>query len=154
MIKVARIDHRLVHGQVAFAWTGQLGITRIIVIDNQAAGDELKKTAINLAKPAGVKLNIFSVDEALGKMEKILKLKDSVMILFGSVYDAVQAMMMAPISDELNLGGTLKKEGSELFGKTVYLDENEKKELRKLQEKSIQLYVQQVPNDKRKNITL
>ena len=55
MIKALRIDHRLVHGQVAFTWTHFLGATRIIVIDDKAAGDDFQKMALNMAKPAGVK---------------------------------------------------------------------------------------------------
>ena len=30
MIKVIRIDHRLLHGQVIFAWTKSQGIERIV----------------------------------------------------------------------------------------------------------------------------
>ena len=53
MIKALRIDHRLVHGQVAFTWTHFLAATRIIVIDDKAAADEFQKMALNMAKPAG-----------------------------------------------------------------------------------------------------
>lgn len=43
MIKAVRIDHRLVHGQVAFTWTHFLAATRIIVIDDKAAMMSFKK---------------------------------------------------------------------------------------------------------------
>ena len=71
MIKALRIDHRLVHGQVAFTWTHFLGATRIIVIDDKAAGDDFQKMALNMAKPAGVKLNVFSVAKAVERADKI-----------------------------------------------------------------------------------
>ena len=48
MIKALRIDHRLVHGQVAFTWTHFLAATRIIVIDDKAAADEFQKMALNM----------------------------------------------------------------------------------------------------------
>ena len=70
MIKAVRVDHRLVHGQVAFTWTHYLAISRIIVIDDKAANDEFQKMALNISKPAGVKLNIFTVEKALSKMSK------------------------------------------------------------------------------------
>jgi len=154
MIKLARTDHRLVHGQVAFAWTGHLNITRIIVIDDASAGDELKKMTINMAKPVGVKLNIFSISEAIERMPKILDLKDSVMMVFGTVHDAAEVLSGHPVVKELNLGGIMKKEKSVQYGSAVYLDETEKSELKKLQDKGIKLFVQQVPNDPVKNITL
>ena len=53
MIKAVRIDHRLVHGQVAFSWTHYLGATRIIVIDDKAASDDFQKMALKMSKPAG-----------------------------------------------------------------------------------------------------
>lgn len=43
MIKGLRVDHRLVHGQVAFTWTHFYAATRIIVIDDKSATDEFQK---------------------------------------------------------------------------------------------------------------
>ena len=48
MIKAVRVDHRLVHGQVAFTWTHYLAVSRIIVIDDKAANDEFQKMALNV----------------------------------------------------------------------------------------------------------
>lgn len=72
MIKVVRIDHRLLHGQVIFAWTKSQGIERIIVIDNDAAGDDFKKMSLKLSKPADIKLSVFSVTQAKERMGKLI----------------------------------------------------------------------------------
>ena len=50
MIKVVRIDHRLLHGQVVFAWTKSQNIERIIVIDNKTSTDDFKKMSLKLSK--------------------------------------------------------------------------------------------------------
>ena len=68
MIKLVRLDYRLLHGQVVFSWTGHVGAQRIIVVDDDAANDEMKKSALLLSKPAGVRVNIFTVDKAIAKM--------------------------------------------------------------------------------------
>lgn len=70
MIKLVRLDYRLLHGQVVFSWTGHVGAQRIIVVDDDAANDEMKKSALLLSKPAGVRVNIFTVDKAIAKMPK------------------------------------------------------------------------------------
>ena len=88
MIKALRIDHRLVHGQVAFTWTHFLSATRIIVIDDKVANDDFQKMTLNMAKPAGCKLNIFSVSKALERADKIDALNDNVFIIFGNCKDA------------------------------------------------------------------
>lgn len=82
MIKLIRIDHRLLHGQVVFSWTKSLGISRIIVVDDETANDEMKKVSLNLSKPVGVTLNIFSVNDILARMSKVEQLKDNIMIVF------------------------------------------------------------------------
>ena len=43
----------------------------IIVVDNAAANDDIKKGALKLAKPQGVRLNVFTVERALAKMDKL-----------------------------------------------------------------------------------
>ena len=41
-IRLARIDDRLIHGQVATVWSKQTGVERIIVISDVVAGDHSK----------------------------------------------------------------------------------------------------------------
>ena len=59
MIKLVRLDYRLLHGQVVFAWTGHVSAQRIIVVDDEAANDDLKKSVEcgmngHLSKPVEV----------------------------------------------------------------------------------------------------
>ena len=42
-IRLARIDDRLIHGQVATAWSKMTGINRIIVVSDEVANDQLRK---------------------------------------------------------------------------------------------------------------
>ena len=44
MIKLFRIDHRLLHGQVAFSWTKSIGADCILVADDEATTNSLKMT--------------------------------------------------------------------------------------------------------------
>ena len=154
MIKALRIDHRLVHGQVAFTWTHFLGATRIIVIDDKAAGDDFQKMALNMAKPAGVKLNVFSVAKAVERAEKIDSLSDSVFIIFGSTKDAAGYITAHPVFKELNLGGIAKKDGSKNYGEVVYLTPEEEEDLRKIKATGCQLFMQQLPTTKRESLDL
>ncbi|MCP5699570.1 PTS sugar transporter subunit IIB, partial [Klebsiella pneumoniae] len=49
MIKLVRIDYRLLHGQVVFAWTRALDIDHIIVANAKAAADAFITMSLNLA---------------------------------------------------------------------------------------------------------
>lgn len=64
-IVLARIDSRLLHGQVATAWTKAVNPTRIIVVSDNVAKDTLRKTLITEAAPPGVKANVIPVSKMI-----------------------------------------------------------------------------------------
>ena len=67
MIKLLRVDHRLLHGQVAFSWKNAVEADCILIACDAVMKDDLRKTSIKLAKPSGVKLVIRSEERRVGK---------------------------------------------------------------------------------------
>lgn len=65
MITLLRVDHRLLHGQVAFSWTQYVGADCILIANDSVPGDKLRKTTIKLAKPPSVKLVIKNVNDSI-----------------------------------------------------------------------------------------
>lgn len=65
MITLLRVDHRLLHGQVAFSWTQYVGADCILIANDNVPEDELRKTTIKLAKPPSVKLVIKNINDAI-----------------------------------------------------------------------------------------
>lgn len=65
MIKLTRIDYRLIHGQVAMAWTQSIGADCLLVASDTVVHDEMRKATLKLAKPSGCKLVIKSVSDAI-----------------------------------------------------------------------------------------
>ncbi|MCZ3392813.1 mannose/fructose/sorbose PTS transporter subunit IIA, partial [Enterococcus faecium] len=62
---LARIDTRLLHGQVATAWTKTTKPDRIIVVSDNVAKDELRSSMIKQAAPSGVKAHIVPIDQMI-----------------------------------------------------------------------------------------
>ena len=54
MIKLLRVDYRLIHGQVAYAWTNYLGADCILVANDGLSADPIRVQALKLSKPAGL----------------------------------------------------------------------------------------------------
>lgn len=65
MIKLTRVDYRLIHGQVAMSWTHALDVDCILCASDAVAKDDMRKAALRLARPSGVKLVIKDVDAAI-----------------------------------------------------------------------------------------
>ncbi|MCB5936421.1 PTS sugar transporter subunit IIB [Caldibacillus thermoamylovorans] len=149
MIKLVRIDYRLLHGQVVFAWINRLGIDRIVIIDDEASKDEMKKTSLKLTKPQNVKLNIFSVQDALDRKNKIKALKENTMIIFSNTRNCYEFLSnFAGVVKEVNYGGIPNKEGAKQFDKAIFLNEEEIEESKKLRDLGLRLYSQQTPTTK------
>ena len=109
-INLVRLDYRLLHGQVVFSWVTKVGAERIIVVDNDAAGDDVKKSALRLAKPSGVRLNVFTVERALAKMVKLNTLGENVMFVFGNTHELLEFNRSYKF-DAVNLGATANHDG-------------------------------------------
>ena len=43
MIKLVRVDHRLLHGQVAFTWTSAINADCILIANDAVPKDDLRK---------------------------------------------------------------------------------------------------------------
>ncbi|MDQ8512446.1 PTS sugar transporter subunit IIB [Enterococcus faecium] len=152
MIKFIRIDHRLLHGQVVFSWSKSLQINRILVVNDEAANDELKKMSLELSKPQGIKLNIFTVENTLTKISKIEALSENIMMIFGNTKDVRQFCESYSNVKEINYGGIIKKEGSKQFSNAIFLTENEIEDAKVLKSMGIKQFMQQVPTSKKEDL--
>ena len=65
MIKNLRVDHRLLHGQVAFSWSSFLGADCILLASDSLLNDELRLTTVKIARPPGIKLVIKTIDDSV-----------------------------------------------------------------------------------------
>ncbi len=154
-IVLARLDYRLLHGQVVFTWTSKVQAERIIVVDNAAANDDLKKGALKLAKPQGVRLNVFTVERALSKMEKLNTLGERVMFIFGNTSEMLEFCEGYKL-DAINLGATANHDGAEQVGgsdSSVFFDASQKTDVNRLLDMGVKLYVQQTPTYQRVDIS-
>lgn len=152
MIKLTRIDDRLVHGQVAFTWTPALSADCLLVANDRIAKDQFLKMTMGLAKPAGVKLLILSVDAAITYINDPGNKGQGLLILVDSVKDAHALAAGVPEIRSINFGGIRAKAGAKQVSKALALTENDILLIRELLQRGIELEARQVPTDKKQAI--
>jgi len=152
MIKLVRIDDRLVHGQVAFTWVPAVGADCLIVANDKAATDEFLKMTLGLAKPPNTKLVIKSLRDtaAILNDEKYKNLK--ILVLVNSVVDAHSLSDSVSTITSINFGGIRAREGSRLISKAIAVTEEDIILIRQMLDKGIELEIRQVPTDTRQMI--
>lgn len=153
MIKLIRIDDRLVHGQVAFTWVPSLGTDCLLVANDKIAKDDFQKMTLGLAKPAGIKLLIKSVSDAVAFLndEKNKSLK--ILVLINAVKDAFALASGVQEIRSINFGGIRAKEGAKLFSKAVALTDEDVVIIRELLKRGIELEIRQVPSDEKQKVS-
>lgn len=156
MIKLIRIDYRLLHGQVVVGWLNKLGIDRIVIVDNKAGSSDSEKSILNIAKPSGAKMHIFTVEEALARKIKLSNLKENTALIFGNVpsaYEFLKEFKAGDNTNEINYGAIPKKPDSKEFDKAVFLNDEDVGCSKKLLDLGYKIFSQQTPSAARKDLT-
>jgi len=153
MITLVRVDHRLLHGQVAFSWTQYVGADCILIANDSVPNDELRKTTIKLAKPPSVKLVIKNIADSIEAIKSGVTDKYTLFIVVESVEDAWRLAREIPEIKSINLGGIKAKEGSRNISKAVNLLPDEITRLNELVGQGVEIEIRQVPNDRKQLIT-
>ena len=143
MIKLCRVDHRLLHGQVAYVWCRSLDADAILIVSDAAAKDEMRMATMRLAKPSGIKLVINS-----GVTDKY-----KLLVVVESVRDAHSLAKQCEVVKSVNLGGSKIKEDSKKLDVAFYVTNEECTLLREMLDDSVELEIRQVPEDKKKMVT-
>lgn len=151
MIKLVRVDHRLLHGQVAFNWTSHLSADCILLVSDNLLNDSIRLSAVKLSKPSGVRLVIQDVDKAIKSINSGKTDKLNLFIVCETVDEAIKLAREVDFK-EVNLGGTLPGEGKEKLERTLYVTNQEKESLKKLADEGFYIYYQMIPSEQKKEI--
>lgn len=150
---LARIDSRLLHGQVATAWTKTVQPTRIIVVSDSVAKDELRKKLIQQAAPPGVKAHVVPIDH----MIKLAKDKEHfggqrAMLLFENPQDLLRAVEGGVPLKTINVGSMAHSIGKVQPNKVLAFNQNDIDTFNKLKQAGLNFDVRKVPNDSKGNM--
>jgi mannose/fructose/N-acetylgalactosamine-specific phosphotransferase system component IIB len=153
MIKLTRIDDRLLHGQVAFTWTPALGADCLLIANDKVAKDEFLKMTLGLAKPAGTKLLIKTLKDAVTFLIDERSKNMKVLLIINSVQDAFAMAADVPEIKSINFGGLRSKEGSKLISKAIAITDDDLVIIKELISKDVELEVRQVPTDSKQLVS-
>lgn len=124
-IKLARIDDRLIHGQVSTVWVKEAGANRIIVISDEVDSDEIRKTLVKQAAPPGVKVNVLCVEKAVKVFNNPKYENEEVFYLFTNPQEVVKVIEKGIPIKKINIGGMQYRPGKTQITKAVSVDEND-----------------------------
>lgn len=148
MLACARIDERLIHGQVATSWIPTIKPNLLLVVDDETANDMMQSMIVKSVAPTGLKTEVVTIQKAIPLAKKAIENPKTKLFLLFKGPEAVAALQEAGIQMEtINLGNIYQKPGRTPFHKTTYLTEEERASFRQIIANGAAVYHQVYPND-------
>ena len=145
-IVLARVDDRLIHGQVMTSWLNYTGATKIVVIDDVTANDSFLTMIIKTLVPANIKTEVVREDACIA-MVQALDERDKVIMLAKTPAPYVMMAEAGICLDKVNIGGMGIKPGRKTIYKNISASEEEVSQLKALLAKKIAVEIQMVAED-------
>ncbi|RKQ38184.1 PTS mannose transporter subunit IIAB [Enterobacter sp. R1(2018)] len=148
-IGLARIDDRLIHGQVATRWTKETNVTRIIVVSDEVAADTVRKTLLTQVAPPGVTAHVVDVAKMIRVYNNPKYAGDRVMLLFTNPTDVERVVEGGVKITSVNIGGMAFRQGKTQVNNAISVDEKDIAAFKKLNERGIELEARKVSTDQK-----
>ncbi|MCG0276653.1 MAG: PTS sugar transporter subunit IIB [Thermosediminibacteraceae bacterium] len=148
MVKLIRVDDRLIHGQIITKWIRYCDITAIVAVDDETAKNPVLKSIATMAVPRGINCYVCKTEEAKNVIDSIEN-KENVMIVVRFPKIACELIELGIETPRLNIGNVSKKAGDQKVYEithNIFITEEDVNYLNKLEEnKGVNIDFQLLP---------
>ncbi|MEH3465118.1 PTS mannose transporter subunit IIAB [Enterobacter roggenkampii] len=149
VIGLARIDDRLIHGQVATHWTKETNVQRIIVVSDEVAADTVRKTLLTQVAPPGVTAHVVDVAKMIRVYNNPKYAGERVMLLFTNPTDVERIVEGGVKITSVNIGGMAFRQGKTQVNNAISVDAKDIEAFNKLNARGIELEARKVSTDQK-----
>ena len=151
MIKLCRLDDRMIHGQIVTKWSRVVPVDRIIVANDQAGSNPIIAKSLLMAAPGNIKVAVKPVKDAVELLPNPKASAHDILLIVANPQDLLTVVEQVEGIHRVNIGNWGLLEASdgkqrEMVSQFVALSEDEKAILAKVNEK-VEDFVLQVTPD-------
>lgn len=143
---LARIDDRLVHGQVAHGWGMALRPSLFAIVSDSLRADPDRSDLYLFGVPEGARGRVLSVAEALAPAFRGELDRERVLLLLPGTDEAQRLVDGGLALRELNLGGLHHAPGKREFNAYVFLDDADRDRLLAIARAGVRVVAQDLPS--------
>jgi mannose/fructose/N-acetylgalactosamine-specific phosphotransferase system component IIB len=147
-VLLARVDDRLIHGQVVHGWGAPLGVTRYAVISDALRSDSATAELYLLAVPDDARGAVLSVEEALAPAFRAECAREPSLLLFADLATPLRLAEGGFPLEALNLGGLHHAPGRLEVLPYLFLDADDRDRLRALAARGIRVEARDLPGNR------
>jgi len=149
---MSRIDNRLLHGIIVTQWAPMSKANRVMVIDDSVANDDIKKSSMRLARPAGMAVSIITEETAIANFRKGKYDREKVFLIVKEPETILHLIENGVEIDRLIVGGTVVKEDALQLSSRAYASNKNVETYKELLASGMEIVTQFVPADKAQEI--
>ncbi|MGP1955606.1 MAG: PTS mannose transporter subunit IIAB [Arsenophonus sp. NC-PY1-MAG3] len=146
-IALARIDDRLIHGQVATRWTKETRVKLIIVVSDEVAKDHVRSTLLKQVAPPGVTAHVVDVEKCIRVYNNPKYAGERVMLLFTNPTDVLHVVEGGVKIESVNIGGMAYRDGKTQINNAISIDNEDIDAFNQLSKRGIELEARKVSSD-------
>ena len=145
-IVLCRVDDRLIHGQVVVGWRQALGISRIILVDDQVAASEWEQELYRMAVTPEITIEFATAAQGAAGLRGWQDDSRRTVVLTGDL-DTMAALYRADpvVLRRINLGGVHHRAGRRERLPYLYLTDDEMRRLQALEATGAEVSAQDLP---------
>lgn len=144
-IKMARVDFRLIHGQVITKWIKYYPTQMIVIVDDILASDDFMQEIYEMAVPKGVKFKVVSIAQAKGFLDD---LKKTVFLIFKDIQTCKKTIDSGVTFELLVIGGVPGEHNRKLISDGIWLNEEDYRNLQAIEKTVSKISIKSIPEDK------
>lgn len=153
MVSLFRVDFRLLHFQTSQTWPKKLGCNVIVVANDAVVKDSLRISLMKMSAPAGVKLKIFGIEEAIGYLQSEESKNARIEVIVESPKDAFRIREKVTALNDLNVALLKGGEGKRMVSPSLNFSPEDEEYLKKLLELGVNAESYVAPDDKRVSVS-
>lgn len=138
-----RVDDRLLHGQVTVGWGTRLEPETYVIVDDEAAADDLSTALFSAVAPEGTRVEVIDV-RAFLRVTRPSDAMEKSILLVRSLQTAAE-LLREGVPGPVNLGGLHAHPGATPFLDYIHLNEADCALLRELNAEGFQIEVRDLP---------
>ena len=144
-IVLARIDDRLIHGQVAYGWGRALKPTFYLVVSDALRKDAIRSEVCRCGVPDDARGRVVSVAEALSGAIRAEIESERTLLLMPGTDEALRLLDGGFPLTELNVGGLHHAPGKREALPYVFLDDADRERLRTIAARGVSVAARDLP---------
>ena len=142
---LARVDCRLVHGQVVETWVPHVKANSLIVANDDLAANSMLRSVMELAVPVGIRVRFCRLEQAAAVLAEADRAGERSILLVSNATDAVRILKDGARFSLVNIGNLHFAEGKVQISPSVFFAPEDFEALRWFQSHGVSVCVRGTP---------